>query len=101
MLKLERRVVAALTESSDPELRQAVERWVDGTLQSMSDVLRLGVIAESALFSAWLALARPRDIHGLLEWLDRSPISLLRSYPRLFRSLVLFGELELGPQGAP
>ena len=100
MLKLERRVVADLTESVDPELRQAVEQWVDSTLRSMSDVLRLGVAAESALFSAWVAVARPRDTQGLLSWLDRSPVSLLRSYPRLFRSLVLFGELELGPQGA-
>ena len=100
MLKLERRVVADLTESADPELRQAVERWVDGTLREMSDVLRLGVAAETVLFSAWVAVARPRDVNGLLGWLDRSPISLLRSYPRLFRSLVLFGELELGPQGA-
>jgi len=100
MLKLERRVVADLTTSADPQLRQDVERWVDGTLQEMSEVLRIGVAAESVLFSAWAAIVRPRDLHGLLMWLDRSPISLLRSYPRLFRSLVLFGELELGPQGA-
>ena len=100
MLSLERRVVADLTQSTDPGLRRAVERWVDGTLSEMSEVLRLGVMAESVLFSAWVRLARPRDLHALLEWLDRSPVSLLRSYPRLFRSLVLFGELELGPQGA-
>lgn len=100
MLKLERRVVADLTESADPQLRQVVEEWVDGTLREMSDVLRLGVAAESVLFTVWATLARPRDLHGLLGWLDRSPVSLLRSYPRLFRSLVLFGELELGPQGA-
>lgn len=95
MLSLERRVVADLTESTDPELRRQVESWVDGTLRDMSDVLRLGVMAESLLFSVWVALRRPRDLHGLLDQLDRSPISLLRSYPRLFRSLVLFGELEL------
>ncbi len=100
MLSLERRVVADLTQSTDPHLRQEVERWVDGTLAEMSEVLRLGVMVESALFSAWAGLARPSDLHGLLGWLDRSPVSLLRSYPRLFRSLVLFGELELGPQGA-
>jgi hypothetical protein len=61
----------------------------------MSDVLRLGVMAESVVFSAWAAVARPADLHALLGWLDRSPVSLLRSYPRLFRSLVLFGEIEL------
>jgi hypothetical protein len=95
MLKLERRVVADLTTSTDPALRAAVEQWVDGTLRDMSDVLRLGVAAESMLFSVWTAVRRPADVHGLLAWLDRSPVSLLRSYPRLFRSLVLFGELEL------
>lgn len=95
MLPIERRVVADLTQSADPVLRQRVHDWVDGTLRDMSDVLRLGVAAESVLFTLWAALRRPRDLHGLLAWLDRSPISLLRSYPRLFRSLVLFGELEL------
>ncbi len=100
MLTLERRVVADLTQSTDPDLRREVERWVDGTLGEMSEVLRLGVVVESLVFSAWIGLTRPHDTHGLLAWLDRSPVSLLRSYPRLFRSLVLFGELELGPQGS-
>lgn len=95
MLKLERRVVADLITSPDLELRQRVEAWVDGSLRDMSDVLRLGVAAESVLFSMWLALRRPPDTLHLLAWLERSPVSLLRSYPRLFRSLVLFGELEL------
>jgi len=95
MLTLERRVVADLTTTADLELRQQVEAWVDETLRDMSDLLRFGVAAESMLFSAWVAVRRPADLHGLLGWLDRSPISLLRSYPRLFRSLVLFGELEL------
>lgn len=95
MLKIERRVVADLTTAADPELRRRVAAWVDGTLHDMPDGLRLGVAAESVLFSAWTALRRPADLHGLLGWLDRSPVSLLRSYPRLFRSLVLFGELEL------
>lgn len=100
MLPLERRVVADLCTSSDPELRRRVERWVDGTLGDMSDLLRLGVMAESLLFTLWAMVARPADLHGLLRWLDRSPISLLRSYPRLFRSLVLFGELELAEDAA-
>lgn len=98
MLPIERRVVADLTTTDDPAHRRAVEAWVEGTLAEMSDVLRLGVMAESLLFSAWAALRRPSDVHGLLAWLDRSPVSLLRSYPRLFRSLVLFGELELDPR---
>jgi hypothetical protein len=101
MLKLERRVVADLTTSADPALRRQVEQWVDGTLRDMSDVLRLGVALESLLFSAWVAIRRPSDLHGLLASLDRNPISLLRSYPRLFRSLVLFGELELAGATPP
>jgi hypothetical protein len=100
MLPLERRVVADLCTAADPELRRRVEAWVDGTLRDMSDVLRLGVLAESLLFTLWAAVVRPADLHGLLRWLDRSPISLLRSYPRLFRSLVLFGELELAEDAA-
>jgi len=96
MLPVERRVVAELTNADDPEVRRAVEAWVDSTLREMSDVLRLGVAAESLLFSVWLAVAGPGGIPRLLAWLDDSPIPVLRSYPRLFRSLVLFGELELG-----
>ncbi len=101
MLSLERRVVADLTQATDPGLRHEVERWVDETLSEMSQVLRFGVMAESVLLGAWVRLTRPSDLHAVLGWLDRSPVSLLRSYPRLFRSLVLFGELELGPDGAP
>jgi hypothetical protein len=37
----------------------------------------------------------------MLSWLDRCPIALLRSYARLFRSLVLFGELELSEAAGP
>jgi hypothetical protein len=100
MLTLERRIVADLTESSDPDLRRAVDEWVDGALREMSDVLRFGVAAESVVFTVWAAITRPADLHGLLRWLDHAPVSVLRSYPKLFRSLTLFGELELGPQGA-
>lgn len=95
MLPLERRVVADLTTAEDPQLRRRVEAWVDGTLREMPDVLRLGVAALSAAFTAWAVVRRPPDTRGLLAWLDASPVSLLRSYPRLFHSLVLFGELEL------
>jgi hypothetical protein len=95
MLPLERRVVADLTTAEDPQLRRRVEAWVDGTLREMPDVLRLGVAALSAAFTVWAGVRRPADTRGLLAWLDASPVSLLRSYPRLFHSLVLFGELEL------
>lgn len=97
MLPIERRVVADLTTATTPEHRRAVEAWVDSTLGEMADVLRLGVMAESLLFTAWAAVRRPVDLQGLLDRLERSPVSLLRSYPRLFKSLVLFGDLELDP----
>jgi hypothetical protein len=100
MLQIERQIVAHLTESSDPPLRRAVEEWVDGTLQAMADTLRLGVLVESIVFTAWVAVVPSADVAALLRWLEGSPVSLLRSYPKLFRSLVRFGELELGPEGA-
>lgn len=99
MLPLERRVVAELTTSTDAALRRQVESWVDGTLRDMSDVLRFGVLIESLVLTMWVAVRRPSDVQGILRWLDRSPVSVLRSYPRLFRSLVLFGELELADLG--
>lgn len=99
MLIFERRVVAELTASPDPELRQQVEGWVDASLRDMAQVLRWGVAVESLVFTLWASVRRPADLRGLLGWLDRSPVAVLRSYPRLFRSLVLFGELEL--EGSP
>lgn len=101
MLKLERRLVAELTTTTDPRTRRDVERWVDDTLADMGEVLRLGVMLESILFSLWVLVRRPRDLQGLLAWLDHNPVSLLRSYARLFRSLVLFGELELDRTSPP
>ncbi len=94
MLAFERRLVAALTIAVDPEVRDGVERFVEGSLDDMPEFLRLGVMGESVMLSALATLARrdPRTVVGLLE---RSPIALLRQYVRLFRSLVLFAELEL------
>ena len=100
MLLLERRIVSTLTRSPDPAVRAEVEGWVERSLAGMPDGLRLGVLLESCLFTIWAALARPADLHGLLSWLERCPIGLLQAYPRLFRSLVRFGELELEPSAA-
>ena len=96
MLAFERKVVAGLTASTDPQLRGAVERWVDGTLRDMPEFLRLGVMAESVLFGL-IASALRRDAPALVATLDASPVGLVRQYVRLFRSLVLFAELELEP----
>lgn len=101
MLTFERRVVAELTTATDPATRREVERWVEGTLGDMGEVLRLGVLLESLAFSLWVLARRPQDLQGLLAWLDRNPVSILRSYSRLFRSLVLFGELELDRSTIP
>jgi hypothetical protein len=78
-------------------VRAEVEGWVERSLDGMPDGLRLGVLLESWLFTMWATVARPGDLHGLLAWLERSPVGLLQAYPRLFRSLVRFGELELEP----
>ena len=96
MLAFVRKVVAGLTGSTDPHLRADVERWVDGTLRDMPEFLRAGVLAESVLFGVAAAALR-RDAPALVATLDSSPIGLVRQYVRLFRSLVLFAELELEP----
>ena len=95
MLRIEREVVHALLDSDDAEHRSAVEAWVAGCLGDMPELLRAGVLAESALVMAWQRL-REQDLDVLLGSMERSPIGLLQQYPRLFRSLVLFGDLELG-----
>jgi hypothetical protein len=100
MLAFERKVVAGLTTSTDPGLRAEVERWVGGTLEDMPEFLRAGVLAESVLFAAVGRLLR-RDATSFVASLDASPIGLVRQYVRLFRSLVLFAELELEPVAAP
>jgi len=96
MLAFERQLVAALTVAVDPEVRTGVERFVEGSLDDMPEFLRLGVIGESLVLSILATMAR-RDPRTVVQLLDRSPVALLRQYVRLFRSLVLFAELELGP----
>lgn len=94
MLRIERDVVHALLDTPDTEHRARVEAWVEGCLSDMPELLRAGVQAESLLLAAWQRL-RSTDIGALLDVMERSPIGLVQSYPRLFRSLVLFGDLEL------
>lgn len=98
MLTIERRLVADLSGATDPARQQAVLGWVARALDDMPDGLRLGVKAESAALAAWAAVARPADLGALLGRLETSPIGVIRSYPRLFRSLVLFAQLELEPE---
>lgn len=94
MLDFERELVAALSSSSEPRLRAGIASFVEGSLDDMPEFLRLGVLVESAAFSV-LAKVRRGSLTGLVEVLESSPISLVRQYVRLFRSLVLFAEQEL------
>ena len=101
MLWFEREVVGALVESPDPRVRSAVESFVDGSLRDMPEPIRAGVAAESVLLGAYGAVLARRgrlDRATLLSRLDAwetAPISFLRQWVRMMRSLVLFAENEL------
>jgi hypothetical protein len=97
VLAFERQVVASLTERVDPRRRAAVAAWVEGCLDDMPEHLRAGVGAQSMMLGAVARVAH-RPTSSLVDALDRSPITLLRQYPRLFRSLVLFAEHELADE---
>ena len=94
MLDFERELVAALSSSSAPRLRAGIASFVEGSLDDMPEFLRLGVLVESIAFAAF-AKVRRGSLGALVESLESSPISLVRQYVRLFRSLVLFAEQEL------
>jgi hypothetical protein len=94
VLRIERDVVHALLDTPDTEHQARVEGWVEGCLDDMPELLRTGVQAESLLVAAWHRL-RGTDLGTLLDAMERNPIGLVQQYPRLFRSLVLFGDLEL------
>lgn len=94
MLRFERRVVASLTESADPDTRAAVERWVETTLAVMPEHLRAGVVAQSLALGAWTSLRRRRP-EAVVASLRDSPVGLVRQYERLLGSLVRFAEHEL------
>jgi hypothetical protein len=105
MLAFERRFVDALLDglpgsggggSVDPAVRSRVHEWVDGSLRTMPQHLRLGVAGESVLLAGWSSVA-PGPLDALPAKLERSPVLVLRQYVRLFRSLVLFAEQELTP----
>jgi hypothetical protein len=109
MLWFEREVVGALTESPDQPLRSSVESFVDGSLRDMPEHLRAGVIGESVLLGGYVAGLRklgrlPADdagaLVGKLDAWELSRIGVLRSYVRMMKSLVVFAENELAPEGA-
>ena len=107
MLWLEREVVASLVSPGlGDEQRGAVERYVDESLQSMPEHLRVGVAAESVLFGAWPRLREAlgrydrRSMDARVERWKASRFDPVRQYVRLIQSLVLFAEHELTPGAA-
>ncbi|WP_436795911.1 hypothetical protein [Actinospongicola halichondriae] len=97
MLRVERDVIHALLGDADTGHAKRVEAWVGGSLDDMPELLRLGVVAESVLVATVRRILPSRPLVDLLGMMERSPIGLLQQYPRLFRSLVLFGDLESSP----
>ena len=101
MLWLERHVVNALIDDDDARRRAAITDYVDGSLRDMPQHLRFGVAAESVVLGI-----RPRVMSllgrfgseqaraSVRRW-EASPIGLVRQYPRLLGSLVLFADGEL------
>ena len=94
MLEYERKVVDALSTTTDPEARTAVVAWVDGSLEAMPEVLRAGVALGSVVLGAW-ATVTGREGRRLAEALEASRLPPVQLHLRLLRSLVLFGDLEL------
>lgn len=112
MLRFERRVTAALTGTTEPAQRAAVEDFVDGTLSEMPEVLRGGVALGSVGLSILagilgpFAARRPADADAG-DPIERDPvvarlaavgIGPFQQYFRLFRSLVVFAEHETAPE---
>ena len=95
MLGFERKVVEALSTTSDPQARAAVMAWVDGSLRAMPELLRAGVAVGSVALGAWATVTGAKG-ERLIDALEGSRLPPVRQHVRLLRSLVLFGDLELG-----
>jgi hypothetical protein len=102
MLWLERQLVATLVSPSlDDRRRAVVEQYVEDSLRSMPEHLRVGVAAESLLFGAWPRVQRSlrrldhRAFERRLSRWGSSRFDPLRQYVRMLKSLVLFAEHEL------
>ena len=104
MLWLEREVVATLVSPTlDDDQRSVIETYVDDSLRSMPEHLRVGMAAESILFGAWprvqgaLGHYDRRSMYARVERWKASRFDPVRQYVRLLHSLVLFAEHELTP----
>jgi hypothetical protein len=103
MLSFERKAVRSLIGTSDSSRRAAIEEYVDGSLRSMPDHLRLGLTVGSVVLGAWDGVAGlagggsdEARARRLERW-EASPIGPVNQYVRLLRSLVLFAEHEMAP----
>jgi hypothetical protein len=94
VLGYERKVVEAVSAATDPDVRDAVVAWVDGSLRAMPEVLRGGVALGSVVLGVWASLTG-KEGDRLLAALESSPLPPVRQHLRLIRSLVLFGDIEL------
>lgn len=94
MLGFERRVVAALVDGVDADVRAGIERWVEESLDDLPDHVRLGIRAQSVVLGVWYR-TRPDDV--LVDRLQASPLLPVRGYVRAVRSLVLMAQHELAP----
>jgi hypothetical protein len=102
MLWLERQIVAATAGTDDDRLAWAIESFVSSTLAAMPRHLRIGVALESVGLGLVLRLRRgrspaPAAVRAELRSWERVPVSVIRLYPKLFSSLVLFARYELDP----
>lgn len=102
-MRFERRIMSSMVSEADPQQRAAITTYVDGALRALPEHIRVGVAAESVLLRGWAAgrrivTRRKESGDELLDRLERSPIGLVRQYPRLLRSLVLFAEQESVPE---
>jgi len=106
MLRFEREVVTALGSAPDQPTRGAVEAFVDGSLRALPEPVRYGVLGETLLLGTYIRLLTvagrledATDLRIRLDAWEGSRISYLRQYVHLFRSMVLFAENELSPEG--
>jgi len=102
VLRFERELVASLVGPDlEPSRRRAVEEFVDASLRSMPEHIRLGVAAETLVLGTWplLGLASGRldraSLRALVQRWGTSRLDPLRQYVRVFASLVAFAENEL------
>lgn len=108
MRRFERRAVALLTRrDADPGERAAIEAYVGETLAMMPDHLRIGVALESAVLGVADAAARSVGLldddrlRRVLTYFESSPVTPLRQYVRLLRSLVVYAGEELDEVEVP